>query len=387
MHSNGGPRGVLRRGVLVAVLAASVGVLVGHILWSAANAVRLSPAASGSFGPFRYAGPGGAAGSPSEGAGAGAAHGSAAGVSSSITTKVDPALVDIDTDLGLEGGEGAGTGMVVTSTGEVFTNNHVITGATKIVATDVGNGTTYTARVVGYDYGRDVAVLQLEGASGLKTASFGSSSSLKTGLSVATIGNAGGAGGTPSAATGQVSALDQTISASDEVYGSPEHLSGMIQLNADLQPGDSGGPLVNSSGEVLGMDTAASETFHFQSSANEGFAIPIEEVQAIAGQINEGHGSGTTHIGSTGMLGVLVQSRSSEGALIENVLSGSPAAGSGLTAGDVITAVDGTGVSSPTALTGLILRAHPGDGVRITWRTRAGEQHTATITLAEGPPE
>jgi len=415
MLSKGGPRSVLVRGALVAVLAATMGVLVGHLLWSAASTIRLSPASSRSFGPFRYAGPGavGSAGGageygggrygsggglfgPGDGSGkngnssaegAGAASGSAGGVSSSITTKVDPALVDINTDLGLEGGEAAGTGMVVTSTGEVITNNHVITGATKITATDVGNGTTYAARVVGYDYGHDIAVLQLEGASGLKTASFGNSSSLKVGQSIATIGNAGGAGGTPSAATGQVSALDQSITAGDELDGSDEHLSGLIQLNADLQPGDSGGPLVGSSGEVLGMDTAASATFQFESSANEGFAIPIDEAQTIAGQIHEGHSSGTIHIGATGMLGVLVQGQSSEGALIENVLSGTPAAGSGLSAGDVITALDGAGVSSPTALTELILQKHPGDSVQVTWRTPAGEQQTATVTLAEGPPE
>ena len=410
-----GSRSVLVRGGLVAVLAAIVGVLVGHVLWSAASTIRMSPASNPSFGPFRHAGPGGAVGSAggagkygggrygsgggpfgpgdgsaengnSSGEGAGAASGSASGVSSSITTKVDPALVDIDTDLGLAGGEAAGTGMVVTSAGEAVTNNHVITGATKITATDVGNGTTYTARVVGYDYGHDIAVLQLEGASGLKTASFGNSSSLKVGQSIATIGNAGGAGGTPSAASGQVSALDQSITTGDELDSSQEHLSGLIQLNADLQPGDSGGPLVNSSGEVLGMDTAASATFQFESSANEGFAIPINEVQTIAAQIREGRSSGTIHIGATGLLGVLMQSQSSEGALIENVLSGSPAAGSGLSAGDTITALDGTAVSSPTALTELMLQNHPGDSVRVTWRTPAGEQQTATVTLTKGPP-
>ena len=422
MLSNGGSRGVLVSGALVALLAAIVGVLGGHVLWSAASTIRLSPASSRSSEPSRYAGSGGAFGSAggageyggrdeygggrygsggglvgpgggsaengnSSGEGAGAASGSGTGVSSSITTKVDRALVDINTDLGLEGGEAAGTGMVVTSTGEVITNNHVITGATRITATDVGNGTTYTARVVGYDHGHDIAVLQLEGASGLKTVSFGNSSSLNVGQSIATIGNAGGAGGTPSAATGQVSALDQSITAGDQLDGSQEHLSGLIQLNADLQPGDSGGPLVNSPGEVLGMDTAASATFQFESSANEGFAIPIDEVQTIAGQIREGHGSGTIHMGATGLLGVLVQSQSSEGALIENVLSGTPAAANGLSAGDVITTLDGAVVSSPTALTELILQKHPGDSVRVTWRTPAGEQQAATVTLAEGSPE
>jgi S1-C subfamily serine protease len=423
MTANGGARRVLSRGVLVAGLAVIVGVVVGHFVWSAATTVRVSPASNPLFGPFRRSEPGGAPGSeggPGEyGAGSGeygagrygsggglfgpgggssgsgresgenvgGSSGSGNAVSSSTTAKVDPALVDINTDLGFEGGEAAGTGMVVTSEGEVITNNHVIAAATRITATDVGNGTTYAARVVGYDYGHDVAVLQLEGASGLKTVSFGDSGSLQVGESIATIGNAGGAGGTPSAASGQVAALDQSITAGEELDGSEEHLSGLIQLDGDLQPGDSGGPLVNTSGEVLGMNTAASATFQFESSANEGFAIPINEVQTIASQIREGHASGTVHIGATGLLGVLEESQSSDGALVENVLSGTPAASSGLGAGDVITSLDGTSTSSPTALTELILQKHPGDGVKVTWQTPAGAQQTATITLASGPPE
>src|SRR5271165_337700 len=358
MTPTGRSRGILVSAVPVVVLAVIAVCMVGHLAWSAPSRARFAPTSSRSFGSYRPSrpggalgsaggsgeygsgpyggsdllGPGGGSGEPGNGSGegSGGSSGSASGVSGSITSIVDPALVDIDTDLGLEGGEGAGTGMVLTPGGEVITNNHVITGATKITATDVGNGTTYTARVVGYDYGHDIAVLQLEGASGLQTASFGNSSSLKVGQSIATVGNAGGTGGTPSAATGQVSALDQSITTGDELDSSQEHLSGLIQLNADLQPGDSGGPLVNSSGEVLGMDTAASATFQFESSANEGFAIPIDEVQTIAGQIREGHSSGTIHIGATGLLGVLMQSQSSEGALVENVLSGTPAASSGL---------------------------------------------------------
>ncbi len=317
----------------------------------------------------------------------GSSAGSASGVSSSVTTKVDPALVDIDTDLGLEGGEAAGTGMVVTSQGEVITNNHVITGATKITATDIGNGTTYSARVVGYSHNHDIAVLQLEGAAGLKTVSIGDAASLQVGQSIATIGNAGGVGGTPSATSGQVAALDQSITAGDDVDGTQEHLNGLIQLNGDLQPGDSGGPLVNSAGEVVGMDTAASDTFQFESSADEGFAIPITEVETIARQISEGQSSANVHIGATGMLGVLIRSQGSEGALVEDVLSGGPAAGAGLAAGDAITGLDGTAVSSPTALTDLILEKHPGDDVTVSWQTPEGGRQTATITLASGPPQ
>jgi S1-C subfamily serine protease len=420
MPPHGGSSSILTRGAFVALLAVVVGLVLGHFVWGAPSSVQLSPASSRALGPFGFTAPGGREGSgpyggsngpgnglfapgggaaesggsgESGGAGeggaaeGGGASGAASGVSSSITSKVDPALVDINTDLGYQGGEAAGTGMVVTSTGEVITNNHVITGATKITATDIGNGTTYAARVVGYDYGQDIAVLQLEGASGLKTVSLGDSASLQAGQSIATIGNAGGVGGTPSAAGGRVSALDQSVTAGDEVDGGQEHLSGLIELEGDLQPGDSGGPLVNSAGEVVGMDTAASTTFQFESSADQAFAIPISEVQPIANEIVHGQASSTLHLGATGFLGLSLQSQNGEGALVENVLSGTPAASSGLTAGDVIKAVDGSSISSPTALTEFMLQQHPGDSVRVSWETQEGAQQSATITLASGPPQ
>ena len=169
-------------------------------------------------------------------------------------------------------------GMVLTSKGEVLTNNHVIEGATSISVTDVGNGVTYGAKVVGYDRTSDVAVLQLEKASGLKTVSLGNSSGVRTGQPVVGIGNAGGTGGTPSYAGGRVTALNQSITASDQGDGTSEQLTGLIETNADIQPGDSGGPLVNSGGKVVGMDTAASAGFSFQQggSLTQGYSIPID---------------------------------------------------------------------------------------------------------------
>ena len=177
---------------------------------------------------------------------------------SQIATRVDPGLVDIVSTLGYQNAEAAGTGQVVTSSGEVLTNNHVIDGSTSIKATDIGNGRTYTAKVVGYDQTDDIAVLQLQGASGLATVSFGNSSQVTAGQNVVALGNAGGKGGTPSVAAGTVTALNQSITASDEGSGSSENLTGMIETNANIQPGDSGGPLVDTGGQVVGIDTAAS---------------------------------------------------------------------------------------------------------------------------------
>ena len=177
-----------------------------------------------------------------------------------IASKVDPGLVDVVSTLGDQNATAEGTGMVLTSTGEILTNNHVIDGATSIKVTDIGNGKTYTATVVGYDATKDIAVLQLQDASGLPTISLGDSSSVTVGSKVTALGNAGGKGGTPSVATGTVTALNQSITASDEGSGNSEQLSGLIESNAPIQAGDSGGSLVNSSGQVIGMDTAASSS-------------------------------------------------------------------------------------------------------------------------------
>jgi S1-C subfamily serine protease len=211
--------------------------------------------------------------------------------------------------------------MVLTSTGEVLTNNHVIDGATSIKATDVANGRTYTAKVVGYDKARDVAVLQLEGASGLATVTL-SSASPQTGQKVVALGNAGGKGGTPSVATGTITGLHQTITASDESAGNAEQLTGMIGHNADIQPGDSGGPLVNTYGQVIGMNTAASSssaTVGYQSqdgqtpARTQAFAIPITEASTIASQIEAGTPSSSAHLGGTAFLGLETSSSPSGG--------------------------------------------------------------------------
>jgi S1-C subfamily serine protease len=228
-----------------------------------------------------------------------------------IAAKVDPGLVDIVTTLGYQGGKAAGTGMVLTSTGEVLTNNHVINGATSIKATDVGNGRTYTAKVVGYDKTRDVAVLQLQNASGLQTVTL-SSDGPQSGEKVIALGNALGKGGTPSVATGRITGLGQSITASDEGAADAERLTAMIGHNAPIQPGDSGGPLVNTEGEVIGMNTAASSSSDSGSpsqsgqaqTATQAFAIPIARASSIADQIEAGTPSSTVHIGATAFLGV-----------------------------------------------------------------------------------
>jgi len=315
---------------------------------------------------------------------------------SQIASKVDPGLVNIVSTLGYQQAQAAGTGQVLTPSGEVLTNNHVIEGATSIKATDIGNGRTYTAKVVGYDQSKDVAVIQLQGASGLPTVTLGDSSTVAVGQGVTALGNAGGKGGTPSVATGRVAALNASITASDQGAGTSEQLSGLINHTAPIQPGDSGGPLVNASGQVIGINTAASNQMQFQSSQaqTEAFAIPINEATSIAHQIEAGDGSSTVHIGATGFLGVEVQSASSaqaqgvpqgSGAAVAGVLPGSVAGAAGITGGDVITSLNGHAVTSPESLQAQMEQHHPGDRVTIGWTDQAGQSHSATVTLASGP--
>ncbi|WP_405061753.1 trypsin-like peptidase domain-containing protein [Kribbella sp. NBC_01505] len=173
-----------------------------------------------------------------------------------VASKVSPGLVNVNTVLGLENAKAAGTGIVLTSDGVILTNHHVIEGATSITVTDVGNGKTYVASVVGYDEDHDIAVLKLKDASGLQTAKLGNSDNVKVGDQVVGIGNAGGKGGTPTYAAGKITALDQAITATDQNGQDPENLKNLLQTDANIQAGQSGGPLANANGEVIGVDTA-----------------------------------------------------------------------------------------------------------------------------------
>ena len=366
---------------------------------------------------------GGSGNSGSSGRGnSGSSNSSGPSDADAIAAKIDPGLVDINTTLGYQQEQAAGTGIVLSSNGVILTNNHVINGATTISVTDIGNKKTYKASVVGYDRTKDIAVLQLQGASGLQTASLGNSSNVSVGQDVVGVGNAGGTGGTPSAAGGTVTALNQSITASDQGDGTSEQLSGLIETNANIQPGDSGGALVDTSGNVLGIDTAASAGFSFQSndqsSGGQGYAIPINTALALARAIEAGNGSSTIHIGQTAFLGVEINAASNSsgnagdnggggfggffggnsgstgntgstasGASIANVVTNGPAQEAGLAEGDVITTLGGKSIGSANDLTAAMSAYHPGDKVSIGWTDSSGQTHTATVQLSSGPPQ
>jgi S1-C subfamily serine protease len=335
------------------------------------------------------------------GAGSAWALGGSAGsvlTTSQIVAKTNPAVVDVVSALGDQGGEAAGTGIVLTSSGEVLTNNHVINGATSVKVRDVGNGRIYTASVTGYDVTDDIAVLQLKGASGLATASLGDSSQVSVGQKVVAMGNAGGQNGTPSVATGSVTGLGQSITASDESSGTSEQLTGLIRTNANIQAGDSGGPLLNTRGQVVGLNTAASSASGMQlrsSAATRAFTVPINEALSIANKIEAGTSSASVHIGATALLGVELTTSgtapsngvpgSVPGAEVVGVAQGTAAAHAGLAAGDAITSLAGHNVSSPSQIRSVLSGYRPGEKISISWTHQSAQSHSATVVLTTGP--
>ena len=279
---------------------------------------------------------------------------------------------------------------MLTSSGEVLTNNHVVNGATSVQVVDVGNGRTYTATVVGTDRPTTSRCCSCRAHQGSARCTVGNSANVAVGDAVAAFGNAGGVGGTPSIASGHITGLGQSITAYDDVTGTSENLDGLIQTDAAIQPGDSGGPLVDSRGQVIGMDTAASSSLHFRSqTSTAGFAIPINKALSIASQIEHGSASGNIHIGPQAFLGVQIsqtQAVATPGVAISDTIPNEPAAGIGMQPGDVITAVDGVAVTTPDQLTREMQKLHPGQSGALAWVDGSDQRQITSVTLAPVRP-
>ena len=313
-----------------------------------------------------------------------------------VTRKVSPSVVDINTTIQTASGSAAaaGTGLIITSSGDVLTNNHVVEGSVSIKVTIQGKSGRYTATVVGVDPADDLAVIHITGMSGLPTVTMGDSSAMKIGDTVFALGNALGLGGAPRVTQGNVTALDQSITASDN--GShPEQLTGMIQTDAEISPGDSGGALVNSAGQVIGIITAGEAQGFRSTSTTIAYAIPSSKATDIADLILAGKAGNGIYIGPVGYLGVAVQDVDAatasqlglsvdSGALVRSVVAGSPAEHAGITAGSVITGVNSSVVDSSDSLGNALHQFKPGDRVTISWVTGSAK-HTASVTLTTGP--
>src|SRR5690349_472445 len=424
----GGPRPERRRNhpllyVLVAVVAAALGA--GAVF--ALQAKSSSPSSSSSFSPQDV---------PSPASSPGSGNTNTSGIDEqSVATKVEPGLVDITASLRYTGQVFEGTGMVLSSSGLVLTNNHVVDGSTGLTATVVTSGRKYRAQIVGTDGQDDIALLRLTGVSGLKSVRVGDSSKVTLHSPVVALGNAGGAGGTPTVTSGSITALNRTITASDAGSGDSETLHNMLQTNAQIAEGDSGGPLANAAGQVIGMNTAANTQSPGPQGSSQGFAIPINHALAIAHQMAAGNGSAKIRIGQPAFMGIAVASTSSSaassddspqqqlsqlnqtagqfggginsngrclgngaanpvpasiapastGTLIAGPFCNAPAAAARLTGGDVILDINGQAVGAPTSLTGVLAKYHPGDRVSVIWMDTSGQRHTSSVTLTTGP--
>jgi S1-C subfamily serine protease len=289
-------------------------------------------------------------------------------------------IVDIYTTLGYENGLAAGTGVIISRSGEVLTNNHVIAGATKFKVVDVTTHRKYTATVVGYSVSRDIAVLQLAHAWGLRTVKRGGAIPLHVRMRVVARGNAQGRGGPPKTARGRIIALHQQIVAKDD-SGNSETLNNLIATDAPVVPGYSGGPLENSQNRVLGIVTAGST-----SGVHRGFAIPLPQALQLARRIESGKPNAIVHIGPTAFLGVELTSVAG-GAKVAGVVPGKPADDAGIVVGDVITSLNGTKISSRVDVRNAVLSLVPGKAVPVGWTDTNGIAQTGTITPIAGPPQ
>jgi S1-C subfamily serine protease len=409
--------------VAIVVAAAAVGITLAVDHGSGRPASSAS--GTGTSLPGAGAVPGPAASSASQGT---------AGSEQQAVNKVEPGLVVISTTLQYDSEAAEGTGMVINADGLVLTNNHVIEGSTKITAKVVSTGRTYPATVVGYDKTGDVALIRLAGASGLTTVPVGNSATVTTGEAVSALGNAEGVGSIIPAG-GTVTGLNKTITAQDDGIGStPETLHGMIQTDAGIVSGDSGGPLVSTAGQVIGMDTAANTGSGFVQEQTTGYAIPINTALGIAREIAAGHASSTITIGYPAFLGVFAGGGSSSnpqvqaqqqqdasgfggfggfgggntascyqndsdisvpgsvapvssGTLIDGVICASPADGAGITAGSVVTAIDGHAIGAPASLSTALVTYRPGETISVRWVSLGGQRTTSNIKLASGPPQ
>ena len=302
------------------------------------------------------------------------ASGAAPAATNAGSSATGTGVVVIDTSQRLEDTVAAGTGMALTSSGRILTNNHVIAGATTIRVAVPGTTRRYAARVVGYDIADDIAVLQLRSASSLRTVTIGSSGALTLGASVTAVGNSGGFGRLISS-RGKITGLRRSIVAQSST-GEEQRLTGLIETDAAVRPGDSGGPLLDSAGRVVGIDTAASPY------GRHTFAIPIATATRVTEQIVRGKSSSRVHVGATAFLGVQVQGRT-----VAEVLPRSPAAAAGLKPGDVIIAIGGRPVTGAASLTSAVLAHKPGQVVTVVFRDETGARRAVRIRLGTGPPQ
>ena len=309
-----------------------------------------------------------------------------------LIVKVLPSIVSIDVKG--SGEEDQGTGMIITKNGLVVTNNHVIAAAASsgtITVTRSGSTKALPATLIGTNPIDDVALIRINNISGLTPVTFGDSNGLQVGDAVVAIGNALGlAAGTPTVTSGIVSALGRTVTAGGQ--STSETLNNMIQTDAAINPGNSGGPLLDSSGDVVGMNTAVAGTLPDGTSAqNIGFAIPDATIESLLKQLKAGesvvnHGAfiGVEITTETPSLKAEYHFSVSSGAVVMSVISGTGAAAAGVKQGDIIVGINSTSIGGAQDVSSVTSALRPGDV--ITLHIVRGSKHLALrVTLGTEP--
>jgi putative serine protease PepD len=279
---------------------------------------------------------------------------------------------------------GSGSGIVLTADGQILTNNHVAElGLSGKLAVSFPNGETTSATILGRDPLTDLAVIQAKDISDATPATLGKSSSLQVGQPVVAVGAPFGLESTVT--SGIVSALNRPVTTQGELADDPSTIFPAIQTDAAINPGNSGGPLVNSSGQVVGINSAI-RTASDSSSGGQagsiglGFAIPIDEAIPIVQQLRNHQQPTHARIGvevfdATDKFGL------PDGALVKTVSPGTAASRIGLKAGDVITKINDTQVADSDSLVADVRSYRPGDRVTLTVRATSGATRTVDVTL------
>ena len=293
----------------------------------------------------------------------------------SVATRLANSVVTVLSTLGETdvAGRSVGTGVVLTSNGEILTNAHVVEGATSVVVRFAGETEPRVAKILATDIGNDLALIKVE-ATGLVSATFAKPGSVKIGDAVIAIGYALALDGGPTVTSGIVSAMKRTIETESGA------LNSLIQTDAAISSGNSGGPLVNLNGEVVGINTAVARGDSESAATNIGFSISVDEVLIVIEQLRA-QANGVER--REGFLGVGLTGREDggQGAIITDVRAGSPADGAGIVVNDIVLSVDGEPIDGQAGLVAAIRDAVPGQKVKIEI-SRDGERMTFEATLA-----
>jgi len=301
------------------------------------------------------------------------------GTVAAAAQKAMPSTVDIRVDL--PQGTAEGSGVILTADGDVLTNNHVVAGSTGDIVVTLADGSQHNATVVGTAPSYDLAVIKLQGVSGLTPATLGQSSSLQVGQQVVAIGSPQGLTGTVT--TGIVSAFNRTVQVQGE-NGTGVVYNG-LQTDAPINPGNSGGPLVNLDGQVIGINSAiATGGGQSEGSVGLGFAIPVDQAKRVAQELINSGAAAKPVLGVQGNAAATA-SDANGGAPIAAVQAGSPAAQAGLAAGDVVTKVGNAQVQDFADLIARIGSYAPGQQVPLTISNGSGSTRTVNVTLGSQP--